>query len=682
MKKIFLAFAMLMMFVAGCSQEAAQEEESENTEQQEVPTEEEGEVTALETTVLYEHDFNEFGEYSLLSLAPSVDGSAITFTANEDIDSDSEHYEMFVNQKNEVIQGTDLSQEETDDKYCSSLSLSPDGKSLLYNCIELNIGFSIYDMESKKTVHQMEEGDTFISELYGISNDRTVYLKTSAVGDSEALSLYDSNTGEMTHYPLEELFPNEEYPSLDKIFPTTDGSKILLDTTIALYMFDVDEGTAEPIVNILPIREEQDNEDIFLYDSVLSPNGTYLYYEIRHNDQHPQYQTFHFHNLDSGEETVLSELDYRYIRNIDNQGNVLLRGSEGIFLYNIDSGDTRIVPELSISGEYYTLTGNGDYIFYSGNESHEDETHTQYLYKVALGDSSSFATTEFLGTLAGQEETPEKKTFSLYDHDLDEVQMLQDIWNERTSVEYPTQFPETVESMVKSSHWHGGSEQTVYAKNFRFADSEREDLSFSAKVQDDETKGCLVNDLTLIENVDGVDYYYHKGGNDYIEMVIDKNNVCYDFTTYEYSKEEMLAIGKSMKQTDSVPHGIHPEEFKYPTRLPIEKAFIDGGAVVSFDGENTIDFHIDYTGEQESDIPIELEITPTEPSSFLNEDFGEIVEVANWQDGFFKLDNQSLHLYDGTTYYSIVPEPSTDLLGEYGEEEVKRMLIEIGESIQ
>src|SRR5690625_6083374 len=86
----------------------------------------------------------------------------------------------------------------------------------------------------------------------------------------------------------------------------------------------------------------------------MSPDAKYVYYKFSENDSAPVYGQFFFHNLDTDEVTAFGELDYQYVRGFDVNGNVLLEGDDELTLYNIESEETRIIPEVEVRSEEHT----------------------------------------------------------------------------------------------------------------------------------------------------------------------------------------------------------------------------------------------------------------------------------------------------------------------------------------
>src|SRR5690625_1322409 len=315
-KNLFLLFELLFFLVACTSNSNNDnntnnnnEDNTENNENQTAENEGNDEPEPLETEVLFSYDHEDSGDYEIQSVGVDANGTAITFTGKEDIDRKTDYYTYFVDQNDNVFEGLELAEDEDQDRRCTDLSVSPNGDYLVYDCHDDGIAFSVYDMEKEETIHQMDKLDSYIMDIYGISNDKVVYYEVENDDYETELVLYDAEADAGTHYVLKDLFDTEEEPSFDRIFQSDDGQYLLITAFTELYLFDTEAKSAKEIVTVDPHVEEHDT-DIFIYNVKMSPDATYVYYEISENEMDPVYKEHFFHNLDNDEVTAFSELDY------------------------------------------------------------------------------------------------------------------------------------------------------------------------------------------------------------------------------------------------------------------------------------------------------------------------------------------------------------------------------------
>lgn len=675
MKKGFILLLLILVFMTACSSNSDGKADGNQSKN--------GKNSKLTTEVLHTYKHETAGNYSFWGIKTDSEAKAVVFSATEEIDRVSDYYTYVVGHNDKVFNCTELAKDKESELGCVDENLSPNGNYLLYNSFEDGIIFSIYDLKKEKTIYQVPDPDIFSEKIFGISDDLTVYLETSSPNGDDQLSLYDVKTKKYKHYGLEELL-GEEMPSLDKVIPTDDGKQLLIDTVVALYIFNTETEEIKEIVKADSYQEKYDNNYIFIYDSRISPDGKYLYYNVRENTTtDPVYNEYFFHNLETGEVDVYGEFDYRYVHNFDKHGNLLLEGNENLYLYNLDSGKTRIIPEIE-TGVYagaYTLSHNGKFLLYTDKESNEDDTYTQYLYRVSLGDINSYETAKLKAKKERKKDEPGQDKIALYDASLNEASALLKLWENSTSVMYPTEFPETVRYITNHHSGNPSDErytQTIYLETDSY---KREKIEFSALKR---TEGfCPLSDeLELIETIDRKEYYFYAYGNSDVEAAVATENFCYLFDAEDYTKDEMMSIAKSLKPIESVFHDIPVDELKFPTKLPIKNPKTNDPRVISYrDGEG-IDYLIEYRGDRDNDIKMGFEIRNSEPDIYMSENLGSVVEIEGWKEAYYSEEYMELHLYDGKNYYVIELEITNDMLDAYGSDHVKETFIEIGKSIK
>src|SRR5690625_1921738 len=308
MKKSFTILFALSLFIVACSSNS-DHNNANNANDQTTENGENNEPKPLETEVLFSYDHEESGDYEIQSIQIDAAGQAITFTGKEDIDRKKEYFTYVVDQNDHVFEGLELAEDKNQDRRCTDMYVSPNGEYLVYDCHDDGIAFSVYDMNEEETIHQMEEPDSYIKDIYGISNDKVVYYEIENDDYETELVLYDAEADAGTHYVLKDLFDTEEEPSFDRIIQSDDGQYLLITAFTELYLFDTEAKSAKEIVTVDPHVEEHDT-DIFIYNVKMSPDATYVYYEISENEMDPVYKEHFFHNLDNDEVTAFSELDY------------------------------------------------------------------------------------------------------------------------------------------------------------------------------------------------------------------------------------------------------------------------------------------------------------------------------------------------------------------------------------
>jgi len=693
-KKLFLLLALLFFLVA-CSSNSNNdnntnnnnENNTENNENQTAENEENDAPESLESEVLFSYDHENSGDYDIQSIGTDANGTAITFTGKEDIDRKTDYYTYFIDQNDNVIEGLELAEDEEQDRRCTDLSVSPNGDYLVYNCHDDGIAFSVYDMHEEETIHQMEEPDDYIRDIHGITNDKIVYYDIENDDYETELVAYDAEADDTTSYVLDDLIDLDDDSSFDRMILSDDGKYILINAYTALYLIDVEDKSAEEITNVEEQTDEYD-ADIFIYDEKMSPDAKYVYYKISENDSDPVYGQFFFHNLDTDEVTAFGELDYQYVRGFDVNGNVLLEGDDELTLYNIESEETRIIPEVEVGTYtgYFTLSHNGEYLIYTDKDSNDDDTYTQNLIRVSLGDISSYEMTE----LEAQEETvkeePDQAEITLTEENFDEEDILVKLWEDSTDFMFPTEFPDKVER--KTNQYSGDEDdrrfsQTIYMESDSARDNE---VNFTAQLQSSSGRCVGFDDLDQVDTIDGDDYYFYDYRNKDVEAAVSVDDECYSFEAEEHSEDDMLEMAQSLKPIDEPFHDISLDGLKFPTQFPSEKPRAASPRVISYNDGEKVDFLMNYYGDRDdrndNDIKMEFEIRTHEPTSFRNRDNEESVDIDGFDESYFSEDHMTLTMYDGTHYYVIKLDINNDMLQAYGSDQVEETFIEIGNSLK
>lgn len=682
MKKSFTLLFVLLLFLAACSSNSDHNNANNNNDQTTVNGEN-NEPEPLETEVLFSYDHDKSGDYEIQSILIDTDGKAMTFTGKEDIDRKTEYFTYVVDQNDHVFEGLELAEDENQDRRCTDMYVSPNGDYLVYDCHDDGIAFSVYDMNEEETIHQMEEPDSYIMDIYGISNDKVVYYEVENDDYETELVLYDAEADAGTHYVLKDLFDTEEEPSFDRIIQSDDGQYLLINAFTELYLFDTEAKSAKEIVNVDPYVEEHD-ADIFIYNAKMSPDATYVYYEISENEMDPVYKEHFFHNLDNDEVTAFSELDYASVRGFDVDGNVLLEGDDQLHLYNVNSEETRIIPDVEVRTytRYFTLSHSGEYLIYTDKDSNDDDTYTQNLKRVSLGDISTYETTD----LKAQEEKVEADigadVIVLTGETFNEEEQLMELWESSIDAMFPTVFPHDVKR--KTNQYSGNPDDRRYTQTI-YLESDDE-ISFTAQAKTDRDYCVGFDDLDLVDTIDGDDYYFYDYRNKDVEAAVSIDDMCYSFDAEEYTEDEMLEMAQSLEPIDEPVHDISLEDLKFPTKFPSERPGQTSPRVISYSDGEKVDFLMDYRSDRDdrkdSDIHMKFEIRTHEPNLFKNGNAERAVDVDGFDETYFFEDHMKLIMYDFTHYYVIKLEIDNDMLQAFGSDHIKDTFVEIGNSIK
>ncbi|UOQ84712.1 hypothetical protein [Gracilibacillus salinarum] len=683
-KNIYLIGLIASLFLlAACSSSKDSSQNLTETISGNEPTEEENEAS-LEKKALFTYEEPENATYDIHSVKISNDASTVLFSTVESIKREDERSNYLKYEGNEAIDLNDLSTSDNEEESCRQAQVSPNGQYIILNCLKMDHEFMIYDSQKEEIVHNEPTFENYGSEVKGITNEMEVILRSI---DGDILTVYNPEAKESEEYNLPDMTGHES-ESFDEISITNDGQQLLVDAFYRLYLLDRETGNLEELVNLDSYHEQFDTEDLFLYNRKLSPNGEYAYFEISENSPDPLYQSHNFMNLETGETQSYTDFEYDDVGDIDNNGRILLVESEDLYIHSIPEKLTYQLPNLDFNSTYagyYTLSGDGISIIYADKES--DEVKVNYLYQAALGEVTSYATTDFLA----QEENLEKMTrpgmdssvssdsipFSEVNEDL--TTMYQKIWNNTAALHYPTEFPEEVNRINYSVG------MDTYGQTIRFAtdSNKRTDMSFQAfdNAEEDQKESCYNDDLELVETKDGIDYYFYLYNNDEGELSFVKNDWCYIIDGEDFSEEEYLALAYSFAEAGETPHELPIEQVNFPTRLPIEDVIISSHNVYHYASDNTHKYVVSYYGDGENDIAVDLEILQDEPT-FYDWEENESIELSNGTEALFNEEHLILFLYDGNYYYDIEADIDNDQLDKLGLEKVKNSLIEVGNSIE
>lgn len=679
-----LIFLFILIFLVACASEGTEDAGGEQTND----TTDETEALTLSSEILFSYDHEDAGDYYLMSIQTDTDGKGIVFTEVEEIDRVTDYYTYFVNHDDEVIEGISLADDPDQERRCTNMFLSPNGQYLVYDCHDDGIEFSIYDLEQEEIIHQIPDFEIYVQDIVGISNDLMVYLQSTNDDGDEQFTLYDVDNEASEHYIFDDIF-DLEYPSFNTITPTNDGQKVFFDAITALFILNLDTGVVDEIANVEPLWETFDDDLIFIYNSMISPDGKYAYYNISDNSSDTDYSEYVFHNLETGEIDSYAEFDYQTVRNFDLHGNLLIAADDQLYLYNFETKETRVVPDIALDRHsgYMTLAHNGQFIFYTGKVKNDDDTYTQHLYRVTLGDTDTFETTS-LPVKASVEREPiepiEDDQISLHDASLNEVEILNSLWEDSTQVMYPTKFPEDL-SYINNSFSGEPSDrdftQFIYFDTGKVS-SNRNDLNFSASIVENDDKCIALSDLEVVKTIDGVDYYFYDYRNADVEAGVRIDNVCYIIKAEDYTEEEMLSMIESLEPIDTVFYDLPSDQFKFPTKFPIANPEARYPTLRSNQNGDSYSYSISYYGDEENDIKMVVDRRNNEPKLYMSEKHGFAVDVAGWDEAYFSEFSMELILFDGTDYYSIDLAISDDIVEALGIDELSKLYTEIGASFK
>ncbi|MCH1627699.1 hypothetical protein [Fredinandcohnia quinoae] len=625
-----------------------------------------------EPEVLFSYEHGEDVDYSIFGISTTFDGSKVLFSSKEVIKRNDEFSSYLVDGNKKAVDIRKLSPLGDKETSCGPEHLSPNGKFLVFNCVEDDNFFTIYDLVEKKILHEEPTGDHYTSKIIGITNDGEVIFNTI---DGDTLSIYNYKDSTIKEYPLTN---NED--KYEKIVQTFDGKKILINGFYSLYMLDRTTEEMQEIINLESYHERLNRDDIFIYNPQLSPNGKYVYFKISQNvTQDPVYESHFFGDLEEGTLQSYVNFEYKEVGNIDEKGNILLTDGSELYLYNIEKEENHLIPDFKIGGfkKGFTLSGDGKSLFYTDREESKENKEIDFLYKLPLKKIEDYKVVDFKAEKEKEEEGETSGSIKLQPVEEDVKVLFSDVWRKSAEVEYPTVLPTGV-SYIQYGMGPGSYSQTIHLESEDYSSSEL--IFYANDVSDQEgSDGCLVDDLELAETKDGIDYYFYMFDGDEAELAFEKNNWCYSFEAEELTKEEIFAAAYSLKKADTVPSELPIESVLFPTKLPFKSAKLYSPYVQYLTEHNKFAFSIVYGSDQDFDI--KYNISQAEPTLY-NQSDNVSVQLSNAKEANFNEKSLVLHMFDGTYYYEIQADISSELLQKYGVEEIKNKLIEIGESIK
>ncbi|PAV30943.1 hypothetical protein CIL05_04305 [Virgibacillus profundi] len=675
-KIYYFGLVILIILLAACSSDSSNEETpvAEETSNAEAP---------LEPEVLFSYEEGEDDRYEIHNITSSYDASTVLFNTKETIKRDDERYDYVVYGGKDAVELRELSTSGDEEEACQQENISPNGQYLIVKCLKMDHAFMIYDLEKDEIIHEEPEFEDYGTDVMGITNDMEVVLKSI---DGDLLSIYNVENKQTEEYSLPKLTGIE-----DEVFEnfaiSNDGQKILINAFYRLYLVDRGTGELQEILNLDSYQEQFETEELYLYSQRFSPDGKYAFIKISENTSDPIYQSHNFINLETGEIQSFSEFEYNRIGDIDENGRVLLTDSDDeIYIYSIPDEETYRIPDLDLStyADEFTLSTDGNYLLYSDKKS--DEVKTNYVYKVALGDVSTYETTDFMATPEELEElesspgegdtTADSIELSPVEEDVNNLYM--ENWNNISNVLYPTEFPEEVESI--SYRVNTGR----YGQTIKFVSDStvRKDMSFTAvdRTGEDHPAVCIDDDLELTETKDGIDYYFYLFSNDEGEISFVKDEWCYTIEGEDFTEEEYFTVAYSLAKAGEIPHELPIDEVSFPTELPIQDVIVSRNALYHYD-EMKHKYVVDYYGDNENDVKIDFEIDQNEPD-FYDYEENESIELTNGMEGSYNEEYLRVFMYDDKYYYTIKADIDNELIDKLGIENIKNALIEVGNSVE
>lgn len=689
MKRIFVL--LLAMFLIACSADNdnnnnEQNDEVNNSNNNTEENEEASETPGVNVETIFTYDHESAGEYGIQSVQVDQFGESVVFTGNEDIDRKTDYHSMIINKKGEAINTLEFALDEEQDRRCTGLYISQSGDYLVYNCHDDDIEFSVYDMNKDEIITQVEEFDEYISDIIGISDDGVVFLEALDDDNDLEIILYDTNSDSKEHLAVEKLIDNDDYNSFEDIVPANNGEQFFVYNGSVIYLLDAATESLETIVDSASYEEEHDAE-MYMPIVTLSQDAKYIYYRMISIDSDLDFIEHNFVQLDSGEKTVFEEFNYSSIRGFDEDGNALLATEEEFHLYNLASGETRVVPDIEISTytSYATFAHNGESFIYTDKESNDDGTYTQYLYRVELGDTSSFETIELEASAEAaevEEEEVEEGSISLTEETLGEKADFEELWESSTNILFPTEIPGEIEEVT--NHYSGDEDNRSYLQTlFIDTDSSKGDeIKFRARPISSTGSCSFFDDLDVVETDGGHEYLFYDYRNKDVESAVSIDDFCYYFEAEDHTEEDMIKLAKSLEPVDQPYHELSVEDLLFPSKFTIKDPRTSNPRVISYKGGEKVDFLIDYRGDEEDDIKMELEIRNSEPTFFAEEKYSVALDVDQFDEAYFLEDYMRLHLYNGDYYYLLDLDIDDEEIKSFGIDHILEVATEIANSFE
>ncbi|WP_217587891.1 lactonase family protein [Lentibacillus saliphilus] len=689
MRKMLLLILMLLLFAACSTDDTSEKKDhtdghasSDNGERQNYPDH------LPESLFSYEYDSED--DYEFRSLYSSLDGSTILFTTEEEIKREREKTAYVKYGKNDVINLKELSnasEADLEDRNCTRLHLSPNGQYITFSCSLDERMFVVYDTEQEEIVHHEESLDDPALRMFGITDNMDVLLENI---DRDTVAIYTPETAQLKEFNLPELsgVPDETFES---VYAANNGQTIILNTFSRLYVLDTKSGDLEEIADVKPYEErfKGETEGIRLSDIKVSPNGKYLFYRLD-DISSDIYQSYNFVNVEQGETESFTDFGYDFVETIDNNGNAVIKGLGNLFLYQIDSGQNRIIPNVE-SGVYtdeITLTSDGKTLFFADRQNVSDDTEAYHLYRLTLEEAKKYEKVDFQATKEDRDKllsevqstSSNKEGFTFYPVEGDVSDMFNDVWERSKHVLYPSVFPEQI-SLV--NHYLGLKRVTQEIKLDATELTQRRLINvYAASYPDKERKDfCIDNDLELVETKDGVDYFFYLFYNDEVELAFVKDDWCYSIEGKGFTKEEMFDIANSMGKRENKPADVPLDTVKLPTKLPFKDVIIKNPRVAHHGRTDKYVFSVEY---EDHSIPLKITyVVGYQEPSFIDNDETMEVELTHSMKGFYNEKWLQLYITDGTNYYGIETDVEIKDIKELGgKETIKEALIEIANSVE
>ncbi len=634
----------------------------------------------LEKETLFTQEMEENGDYDITAVRSDAEGNNVLFRVLEDIDREEDDYTYLVDEKDDVTDVFDLAEEPDADIGCTEINISANGKYLVYDCHEGDVDFTVYDLEKEEVKKQIPEEDMFGVDVESISDDPMVHAISEDDDGFSQLSVFDMENDAREDYVISDLVDDEE-AELNTVISTHDGKKMLLNTYKELYLFDAETEEVEKIDDATPYDEEYD-ADFYIYDTMLSADGTYAYYKVSENRKDPVFTEHFFHDLDKGEEVAFEEFDYKGVRSLDENGHVLLEGEEELHLYHIGSEEARVIPEIEtdrMTGNF-NLSADGATLLYTNKNMLDDDTFDINLYRVRLDDVSAFDTTELLAESDKEEADVEDDGIALTENtSFKEKEAFQDLWDSSVKPMYPNDFPEEV--AFKSYRFTDDqASRTYYQTTYLDVDKPTDhEIEMMAAQKGNSGQCTFEGDLEKADTIDGNDFYFHQYKNDEVEAGIEVDDFCYSFEAEDLSEDDLYKVAASLETIDEPVHPIALDDLLLPTKFPSEDPEVRVSSISSFKKDDQMSYSVGYYSEE--DITLKVKISYLEPNGYESSSSSE-EEVDGFEKAYFPKTTPSLLLYDGDQYYHLELSLSKDEEQAYGEEEIKEALIEIAESMK
>lgn len=376
-------------------------------------------------------------------------------------------------------------------------------------------------------------------------------------------------------------------------------------------------------------------------------------------------------------------------KSIDKNGNALIKDDEHFYLYHIPSEITYIIPEVE-TGVYtkdYALSQDGNTLVYTDRDlvMEGDKYATQYLYRLRLGDYTNFETAELHADAdAAEKEASDMKEISLHENNLDEIDEFNSLWESSKDQLFPTKFPGELE--YTTHHFTQTSDgSTDYSMSYYiyFNDLSEDKINYSINPTMRDGTCLFFDDLEVAETVDGIDYLYYEFDNSDREAAVSMDDICYHFETDDdFTKDELLNMAKSLEPIDEVFHEIPLDEIKLLKKLPIQSPDQPYQSIISYHDGESVDFIVEYSGNQDDDIRTEFEIRNSAPNFFEEREENINLDIDGFEEAYYLTDYHRSIFYDGNYYYVIELDIKDKDAEALGHDYLEELFIEMAESLE